>query len=83
MLANMKKGQNLIIQAISANNQPLTLPLPLADFAKAYDGPPTDPKAFEQQQQALQEQLQKRAKELEEQRAKQGGAAPAPQAPAK
>lgn len=63
VLANLKKGQNLIIQAINANGQPLTLPLPLADFSKAYDGPPTDPKVFEEQQKKLQEELQKRAEE--------------------
>lgn len=63
VLANLKKGQNLIIQAINANGQPLTLPLPLADFGKAYDGPPTDPKVFEEQQKKLQEELQKRAEE--------------------
>jgi invasion protein IalB len=62
-LANMKKGQNLVIQAINANGQPLTLPLPLGDFGKAYDGPPTDPKVFEEQQKKLQEELQKRAEE--------------------
>ena len=48
LLANMKKGQNLVVQAINSNGAPLTLPLPLADFAKAYDGPPTDPKEFEE-----------------------------------
>ena len=48
LLANMKKGQELVVQAINANGQALTLPLPLADFAKAYDGPPTDPKVFEE-----------------------------------
>jgi invasion protein IalB len=63
LLANMKKGQNLIIQAINSNQQPITLPLPLADFAKAYDGPPTDPKVFEETQKKLQEELQKRAEE--------------------
>jgi invasion protein IalB len=63
LLANMKKGQNLIVQAISSNNQPVTLPLPLGDFAKAYDGPPTDPKVFEETQKKLQEELQKRAEE--------------------
>jgi invasion protein IalB len=63
VLANMKKGQNLVIQAINANGQPLTLPLPLGDFAKAYDGPPTDPKVFEEQQKKLQDELQKRAEE--------------------
>jgi invasion protein IalB len=63
LLANMKKGQNLVIQAINSNGQPLTLPLPLAEFAKAYDGPPTDPKVFEETQKKLQEELQKRAEE--------------------
>jgi invasion protein IalB len=68
ILANMKKGQNLVIQAINANGAPLTLPLPLqesatASFGKAYDGPPTDPKVFEENQKKLQEELQKRADE--------------------
>jgi invasion protein IalB len=68
MLANMKKGQNLVVQAINANGAPLTLPLPLQEtggsgFAKAYDGPPTDPKVFEENQKKLQEELQKRAEE--------------------
>jgi invasion protein IalB len=63
MLANLKKGQNLVVQAINSNGAPLTLPLPLAEFAKAYDGPPTDPKVFEETQKKLQEELQKRAAE--------------------
>ena len=37
--------------------------LPLADFGKAYDGPPTDPKVFEEQQKKLQDELQRRAEE--------------------
>jgi len=63
LLASMKKGQNLVVQAINSNGAPLTLPLPLAEFAKAYDGPPTDPKVFEETQKKLQEELQKRAAE--------------------
>ena len=64
MLAQLKKGQNLIVQAINSNGAPLTLPLPLAgEFAKAYDGPPTDPKVFEENQKKLQEELQKRAED--------------------
>jgi hypothetical protein len=51
------------VQAINSNGAPLTLPLPLAEFAKAYDGPPTDPKEFEANQKKLQEELQKRADE--------------------
>jgi invasion protein IalB len=79
LLANMKKGQNLVVQAINANGAPLTLPLPLAEFAKAYDGPPTDPKVFEETQKKLQEELQKRA---EEARKKLEASAPAGAAPA-
>jgi invasion protein IalB len=79
MLANLKKGQNLVVQAINSNGAPLTLPLPLAEFAKAYDGPPTDPKVFEETQKKLQEELQKRA---EEARKKLEANAPAGAAPA-
>lgn len=80
LLANLKKGQNLIVQAINSNGAPLTLPLPLAEFAKAYDGPPTDPKVFEETQKKLQEELQKRAAEARaklEAQQPAGGAAPA------
>jgi len=63
LIGKMKKGQGLVVQAINANGQPISLVLPLADFAKAYDGPPTDPKEFEAQQKKLEEQLQKRAED--------------------
>src|SRR5438445_2185065 len=80
LIANLKKGQNLVVQAINSNGAPLTLPLPLAgEFTKAYDGPPTDPKQFEETQKKLQEELQKRA---EEQRKKLEGAQPGGAAPA-
>jgi invasion protein IalB len=83
-IANLKKGKGLYIQAIKVDGQPLTVPLPLADFAKAYDGPPTDPKVFKEQQDKLQEELQKRAEEarkkLEQANPPPGpGAAAAPQ----
>ena len=64
VIAALKKGQNLVVQAINSNGAALTLPLPLVnEFAKAYDGPPTDPKEFEANQKKLQEELQKRAEE--------------------
>jgi invasion protein IalB len=82
MLANMKKGQSLVVQAINSNGAPLTLPLPLAEFAKAYDGPPTDPKEFEATQKKLQEELQKRAEEARKklEATQPAGAAPNPAA---
>ncbi len=64
LIAKLKKGSGLFIQAIQANNgQPLTLGIPLADFAKAYDGPSIDPKHWEEQQKKLQEELNRRAEE--------------------
>ena len=64
VIAALKKGQNLVVQAINSNGAALTLPLPLVnEFAKAFDGPPTDPKVFEENQKKLQEELQKRAEE--------------------
>ena len=81
LLANLKKGQNLIVQAINSNGAPLTLPLPLAEFAKAYDGPPTDPKVFEETQKKLQEELQKRAAEARAKLEAQQPAGAAPAAP--
>ena len=53
LIANLKKGLNLIVQAINTNGQPLTWALPLTDFAKAYDGPPTDLIALEDQRKSL------------------------------
>ena len=63
MIAKMKKGQMLTVQAINMQGTPISLPLPLTDFAKAFDGPATDPKVFEAQQRKLQEELQKKAEE--------------------
>ena len=48
IIGRLKKGQQLAVQAINGNGQPVSLTLPLDDFAKAYDGPPTDPKKFEE-----------------------------------
>jgi invasion protein IalB len=62
LIAKMKKGHGLTIQAINSTGQPISLTLPLSDFAKAYDGPPTDPKVIEEHQK-LQEELQQRADE--------------------
>jgi invasion protein IalB len=82
LIAKMKSGQGLVVQAINSTGQPISLVLPLGDFAKAYDGPPTDPKVFEEQQKKLQEELQRRAdearKKLESQQGGAGAAAPAP-----
>lgn len=79
-IASMKKGQNLNISVQNQAANVVTFQVPLAGFAKGFDGPGIDPKVLEEQQRKLQEAMQKKA---QEEAAKQGGAAPAaPAAPA-
>jgi invasion protein IalB len=82
MMKQLKTGQQIVVQAINMQGTPISLPLPLADFAKAYDGPATDPKAFEEQQRKLQEELQKKAEEARKKLEGAQSSAPAPTAPA-
>jgi invasion protein IalB len=70
LIAKLKKGQNLYVQAYNMQQSVFTLALPLTDFAKAYDGPPTDPKAVEERNKKLQEELEKRARERLQQQPK-------------
>jgi invasion protein IalB len=62
-VTKLKKGQQLVLQGINLPGQAASYMLPLADFAKANEGPPTDPKKFEEDQKKLQEELQKKAEE--------------------
>ena len=83
MIQKLKKGQQITLQAINMQGTPISLPLPLNDFAKAYDGPPTDPKVVEEQQRKLQEELQKKAEEARKKLEAQQPAAAAPPPAAK
>ncbi len=74
LIGKLKKGQGLVVQAINATGQPISMVMPLSDFAKAYEGPPTDPKVFEEQQKKLQEELQHRADEARKKLESQQGA---------
>ncbi len=76
LIGKLKKGQGLVIQGINGAGQPISLVVPLGDFGKAYDGPPTDPKVFEEQQKKLQEELQRRADEARKKLEGQQQAAP-------
>jgi invasion protein IalB len=82
MIDRMKNGQVLTVQAIHMNGQAMSPQMDLKDFAKAYDGPPTDPKVFEEQQKKLQDELQKRAEEARKRLENQPPQAAAPAAPA-
>ena len=82
LINRMKKAQILTVQAIHMNGQAMSPQLDMKDFAKAYDGPATDPKVFEEQQKKLQDELQKRAEEARKRLESQPPQAAAPGSPA-
>jgi invasion protein IalB len=73
LINQLKKGQMLTIQAKNLNDQVVSFPLALAEFAKANEGPPTDPKELEARQKKMQEDLQKKADELRKKLEQQQG----------
>jgi invasion protein IalB len=77
LILKLKSGKGLTVQGINGAGQPISLVLPLGDFAKAYDGAPTDPKVFEEQQNKLQNELARRAEEARKKLETQGGTPPA------
>ena len=84
-LDNLKKAQ---IASVVVRNQigaEVTFNVPMHDFAAAIDGPAVDPKKIEEQNKALQDQLEKKGKEQREQIEKvtpaPSAAAPASPAP--
>jgi invasion protein IalB len=77
LIGKLKKGQGLVIQGIDGASHPISLVVPLSDFSKAYEGPPTDPKVFEEQQKKLQEELQRLAEEARKKLEDQQQTAPA------
>ena len=66
VINRLKKGKQLVVQAINANGQAVGINLPLDNFAKVIDGPPTDTSAFEAAQQAQAEALRRRINEARE-----------------
>ncbi len=86
-LGKMKKGQGVLVQGINYNGGAISIPVPLTDFAKVFDGPPTDPKILEERQKKLEEELQRKANEarqkLESQQGQPGAPSAAAPAPAK
>ena len=73
----MKRGTVLNINVKNQINADVVFAVPLEGFGKAFDGPAIDPKVLEEQQKALQAELQKRAEEERRRLESQGGAAPA------
>jgi invasion protein IalB len=63
LVEGMKKGEKLAVTVKKLSGEEMAFFLPLAGFGKAFDGPGAEPKALEEQQQKLQQQLQKKAEE--------------------
>jgi invasion protein IalB len=61
LVDQLKHGQTLAITAVDGDNSAIRRILLLAGFAKAYVGPPTQPKVFEEHRGALQRELEARA----------------------
>jgi len=59
----LKKGKVLSIQIVNMENRVATMQFDLATFAKAYDGPPVDPKELQAKRKALDNETQNEAKE--------------------
>jgi invasion protein IalB len=60
LVTKVKKGRMMTIQAVNQKNEIVSFPLALADFAKANEGPATDPKVYDEQRKKMQEALQKK-----------------------
>ncbi len=87
LIGKLKHGRTLTIQAINLAGAALSFPLPLADFAKANEGPATDPKVLEEQQaqqgeklqdEKIQDEVEKRADEVLKRLEGQDHVAPTP-----
>ena len=76
-VAQLKTGKMLWLQTINLGGQPASYPLPLEEFAKANDGPASDPKVLEAQQQKLEQELQRKAEEARSKLGNQPAPAPA------
>jgi invasion protein IalB len=78
-LGKFKKGKSAVVQGINYNGSAISVPVPLTEFAKAFDGPATDPKVLEERQKKLEDELKRKGEELQKkanearQKLEQGG----------
>jgi invasion protein IalB len=65
-VASMKKGNELILTTLNQQAKGVNFKLSLSGFTAAYDGPAIDTAALQRQQQQLQDELQRKAKEAQQ-----------------
>jgi invasion protein IalB len=78
ILDALKKGTSVSVIVKNQVGNEVTFALPLGGFGPAFDGPPIDPKVLEEQQRQMQEALQKKAQEMQNNLQQQQGNAPKP-----
>jgi invasion protein IalB len=62
LIEKLKKGRSLAIQAFN-KGRPISFTLPLTGFAKAYDGPVSDPTGLNELQEGIPSELQSHSKD--------------------
>ena len=68
LIERLKHAQTIVMEATSLTGQKMSISLSTAGFTKAYDGPGTEPKVYEETRPSEQMKMQERAKQSEEQR---------------
>ena len=63
LIALMKKGTTLNLQALNVQARGVVFPISLNGFGKTFDGAALDPKSYQDEQKKLQDELKKRADE--------------------
>jgi invasion protein IalB len=65
LIDQLKQGRTLVLEAVDKANSPISLIVPLSDFAGAYDGPAQEPKVFEEVQSRLDREIEERKAQCE------------------
>jgi invasion protein IalB len=71
LLGKLHKGQTMVVQGIMAPNQLISFSVPLADFGKAYDGPPTPQDVIEKREKEMQEKFRQKYEAQQQQQQQQ------------
>ena len=70
LVDQLKQGKMLVLEAMDKANSPISLAVPLVDFASAYDGPSKEVKQFEASASDLEAMLDRQKREEENRKAR-------------
>jgi invasion protein IalB len=60
LVASLKHGRILTLETVNNANSPISVAIPLVDFANVYDGAPQEPKVFEMTTKEVQAEIEER-----------------------